>query len=59
MTTRQLRLAFWRLYGFKKVKGYTQNDYPADIRLAWVEYVDHCYRDGLISDRVANNATLV
>jgi hypothetical protein len=36
----------------------TQNDYPADIRVAWVDYVDSCNKDGTISDALAQRATL-
>ena len=35
-----------------------QNDYCADIRYAWVDFVDMMHRDGQISDELANRATL-
>ena len=36
----------------------TQNEYPADVRMAFVEYVDSLARDGVISERLADNVTL-
>ncbi len=33
--------------------------YPADIRTAWVDFVDAQHRAGNITDKVADNATLV
>lgn len=35
-----------------------QNDCPCDVRVAWCEFVDQMYRDGVISDELANSATL-
>lgn len=35
-----------------------QNDYPADVRMAWVNYVDQMRRDGAITDRLAKSAIL-
>ena len=35
-----------------------QNDQPAEVRAAWVDFVDACARDGQITERVARNATL-
>ena len=57
----ELRKSFWRdhpeyakYHNSKK----RQNDYPAVIRTAWVEYVDHAARSGMISDKLAQRATL-
>lgn len=36
----------------------TQNDYPADIRMAWCDFVDSMQRDGNISMALAERATL-
>jgi hypothetical protein len=35
-----------------------QNDYCTDIRCAFVDYVEYLHRDGIISDKLANNVTL-
>lgn len=36
----------------------TQNDYQTDIRVSFVDYVDHLRRDGQISESLANRVTL-
>ena len=36
----------------------TQNDYPTDTRVAFVEYVDHLRRNGDISEELASRVTL-
>lgn len=59
---RDLRIQFWNefpdykdaYFSYKK----TQNDYPTDVRCAWVDFVERMRKDGLITDRLANNATL-
>ena len=61
-STRALRTAFWRsapdsMRSQRRTRK-TQNEYNADIRSAWVDYVDHMHRSGYISDRLANQATL-
>lgn len=64
-TQKELRAAFWEmlkesapelaeLYRTKK----RQNDYPTDIRCAWVDYTDGLHRSGEISEKLANRATL-
>lgn len=59
MNTRELRRAFWKDHPqFKRVPGWTQNDYKAEVRMAWCWYVDQMHRRDLISDRVAQGATL-
>lgn len=35
-----------------------QNDYPADVRMAWVFFVDNMQRSGEISEALAWKATL-
>lgn len=69
---KQVRAAFWEAFpefrrGVKKVGVHngrtlyvekTQNDYPTDVRVAFVDFVDHLHRDGQISDALANRATL-
>lgn len=57
-----LRKLFWELYPEWKKQHWTskkrQNNYPADIRMAWVEYVDTMCRNGCISEKLADKATL-
>ncbi len=36
----------------------TQNEYPATVRCAFVDYVDSLSRDGVISSTLAHNVTL-
>ena len=58
-TQKELRQTFWRDHPYlTRVPGKTQNQYPADTRVAWVEYVDAMAREGVISDALANRATL-
>ena len=63
MNTRELRKAFWEAHpeaDRKKIKDHegTGTMYCADTRCAFVEYVDQMHREGSISDRVAQGATL-
>ena len=55
-----LRDLFWEAHPeFKRGSSKTtQNDYSTDIRCAWVDYVDHCNRDGTVSDKLSQSATL-
>jgi hypothetical protein len=57
-----LRAAFWETYSDSIARHYRrgkrQNDYPADVRMAWVDYVDACQRNGAISEKLAQRATL-
>jgi len=54
-----LRAAFWRDHPqYTRRPGWTQNNYPADIRVEWVAFVDHMNRVGAISDALASRATL-
>ena len=64
-TQQQLRAAFWgelpdwltgnaRIY----VRGQRQNDYPADTRTAWCDWIDSLQRSGQISEALAQRATL-
>jgi hypothetical protein len=58
-TQKALREAFWRDYPrLPRVPGRTQNDYPADIRIAWCGFVDNMARSGTISEALAQRATL-
>lgn len=61
MTTRELRAAFWRqlpppLRSQRKPGG--QNNQNTTIRTMWCDYVEYKHRNGEISDRVAQGATL-
>ena len=69
-TQKELRKAFWQ--GFKTLnnidiielyhvvtgKPLTQNEYNATIRSEWCEFVDAMQKDVIISEKLANKATL-
>ncbi len=64
---RSLRAAFWRdhrslvcryVNGTRRPRRAPQNLQPCDTRSAWVEYVDACRRNGMISEALADRATL-
>lgn len=55
---RHLRDSFWESHHYQRVPGKTQNDYPIDVRMAWCDYIECLYRDGEISDELAQDATL-
>ena len=69
-TQKELRKAFWQ--GFKTLnnidiielyhvvtgKPLTQNEYNATIRSEWCEFVDAMQKDGIISKKLYNKATL-
>ena len=57
-SVRDLRSTFWEQHPGLSRQRYRNGDYPADTRMAFVDYVDHCARDGLISERLAQRATL-
>jgi hypothetical protein len=58
-TQRALRADFWARHPFlQRRPGATQNAYPCDARVAWVDFVDTYARAGRISDRLAQRATL-
>jgi len=58
-TQKALRESFWRNHSrFVRVPGKSQNDYPADIRMSFVDYVDMLCRDGDIAEALASRATL-
>ncbi len=61
-TQAQLRAAFWETFSDSIGRHYRaskrQNDYPTDIRVAWVDYVDAMQRDGNISEKLAARVTL-
>lgn len=60
-TLKQLRDEFWLnhpcyVLHFRAKK--RQNDYNTDIRCAWCDYVDYLEREGRITEKLANRATL-
>lgn len=59
-TQRQVRAAFWLLCEgqYRKYRGKRQNDYPADVRMAFVDFVDHLQKEGRISEALADRVTL-
>ena len=71
-TQKQLRAAFWQAHpqfkrGVKRIgtkdgraiyAAKTQNDYPADVRMAWCDFVEYVRRSGEIIDALAERATL-
>lgn len=56
LTLKELRREFWSLMGNPKGRSRPQNDQPADIRAAWVDYVDSMQKDGRISEKAAQRA---
>jgi hypothetical protein len=59
-TQADLRQYFWHMMFpyHKRKKGYTQNDYCADVRIAWVDFVDMMHHNGQINEKLADRATL-
>ena len=61
-TQAQVRAAFWDTYCVdgvpREYRGKSQNDLPADVRVAFVDYVDHLARNGDISESLARRVTL-
>jgi len=60
MTTQaQIRRAFWENFPeFAEHKNKRQNDCPAEIRAAFVDFVDSLARAGEISEKLADKVTL-
>lgn len=62
MNSQQVRASFWQTFCVEgkpqEFRGKSHNEFPADVRMAFVDYVDGLHRDGQISDAVAFNATL-
>jgi hypothetical protein len=56
---RTLRAAFWESHPqYTRVSGYSQNDYPTDIRVAWCDYVNSFRDSGRMSASLAQRSTL-
>jgi hypothetical protein len=58
----QIRDAFWNVFCVdgepREFRGKSQNDLPVDVRCAFVDFVDHLHREGIISDALAHRVTL-
>ena len=58
----EIRNAFWVTFYIDgkplKYRGKHQNNLPADIRMAFVDYVDHLQKSGTITEKLASNVTL-
>lgn len=58
-TEQQVRRAFWDEHTqYQRDGNRPQNRYPADVRAAWVAYVDMLARDGTITEALAQRVTL-
>ncbi len=63
-TQKQVRADFWENGIDAETKRrfwhptFTQNQYPADVRMAFCDYVEHLARDGQISEALAQRVTL-
>ena len=58
-TVTELRQAFWQANPQHRRRGRTrQNAYPCDVRMAWCDFVEHTRRNGDISEKLAERATL-
>lgn len=58
-TQAQVRAAFWQGWeGRQRPKKLRDGDYPADVRVEFVDFVDHLARDGIISEALARRVTL-
>jgi hypothetical protein len=55
-TQKQIRAAFYAEH--PTISRRPQNDQPADIRMAFCEFIDALHRARLISDALAARATL-
>ena len=60
-TITEIRAAFWQAHpefksDYRSRK--RQKDYSTDIRCCFVDWLDSIRKDGLISDRLADKATL-
>ena len=58
-TQKQIRASFWHAFpNFQRIPGKSQNDYPATVRSAFVDWVDYLQKSEQISESLANRATL-
>ena len=61
-TQADVRDAFWLTFCVdgkpREFRGKRQNDLPVDVRVAFVDFVDHLAREGTISEALAHRVTL-
>ena len=61
-TQSDVRDAFWLTFYVegkpRKFYGKSQNDLPADVRCAFVDFVDYLAREGTITESLAQRVTL-
>lgn len=58
-TQKAIRVYFWENHPQFKRRGKTpQNQYPTDVRVAFVDFVEMMHRNVEISDALAGRATL-
>jgi hypothetical protein len=60
---RTIRSEFWRMHpelSRRRIRDYSGSGlmYPADVRVAFCDFVDSLYRFGYISERLAQSVTL-
>jgi len=56
---REVRSSFWFANPqFNRVSGRTQNQYPDEVRTAFVNWVDALQKDGWITNNLADSITL-
>ncbi len=56
-TQKEIRAAFWQGFPIRPKK-LRNGDYPTDVRVEFVDFVDMLARDGHISETLAGRATL-
>ena len=58
----EIRIAFWMTFFVEgkplEYRGKRQNDLPADIRMAFVDYIDGLQKSGIITEKLASTITL-
>lgn len=58
-TQKQVRESFWANFPrYERKSGFTQNDYPADVRMLFCDFVEDLARDGDITESLAQRVTL-
>ncbi len=57
-TQPQVREAFWQGFAGPRPKKLSTGDYPTDVRVEFVDFVDMLARDGHISEALAQRVTL-
>ena len=56
---KQVRAAFWEAFPeYTRQPGKSQNDYPADVRVTFVDWVDGMQKSGMIPEALAERVTL-